>query len=158
MVVSSLGYISKTINQKEWPNLIPLLCNGCNSKEKKFKLSAIKTLNMIWEKFPNDRDVFTPEELILMESSLIKIMTSPSDSEIALESIKAYKTFINYISNKFENKDYLKNTLHLVIRFCKISNINSIEIIKFGIHCITEITKIAYEYMDNFIEELFKFF
>ena len=158
MVVSSLEYISKTISQKEWPNLIPLLCNGCNSKEKKFKLSAVKTLNMIWEKFPNDRDVFTAVELILMESSLIKIMTSPSDSEIVLESIKAYKTFINYISNKFENKDYLKNTLHLVIQFCKINNINSIEIIKCGIHCITEITKIAYEYMDNFIEELFKFF
>lgn len=158
MIVASLGFISKTMNQKEWPNLIPLLCNGCNSKEKKFKLSAIKTLNMIWEKFPSDRDVFTAEELILMEGSLVKIMTSPSDSEIALESIKAYQTFMNYISNKFENTDYLKNTLHLIIQFCKISDINTIEVIKCGIHCITEITKIAYEYMGNFMTELFKFF
>ena len=158
MVVSSLGQISKTINKNEWPDLIPLLCNGCNSSENKFKLSAIKTLNMIWEKFPNDRDIFTSKELILMETSLIQIMTSPENNEIALESIKAYKTFMNYISNKFENLDYLKNSLKLILHFCKISNIITIEAVKFGIHCITKITKIAYDYMESFIEDLFKFF
>ena len=160
MVVSSLGQISKNINQKEWPDLIPLLCNGCNSNENKFKLSAIKTLNMIWEKLPNEKDAFTPEELCLMEVSLIKIMNSPPNSEIALESINAYKTFINYISNKLNNLEYLKNTLKLLLKFCNINNNNiySIDVAKSAIHCITEITKISYEYLDNFIENLFQFF
>ena len=158
MVVSSLGYICKKVNQLEWPNLIPLLCNGCNSNEKKFKLSAIKTLNMIWEKFPDDRNVFTSEELILMETSLIKIIASPPDTEIALESIKGYKTFMNYISNKYNNSNYLKSTLKLILRFCKINNINSIEVVKNAIHCITDITKVAYDYIGEMICDLFKFF
>ena len=158
MLVSSLGQISKTINKNEWPDLIPLLCKGCKSSENKFKLSAIKTLNMIWEKFPNDRDIFTSEELILMEASLIQIMSFPGNSGIALESIKAYKTFMNYISNKFENLDYLGGSLKLILNFCKVSKIITIEVVKFGIHCITEITKIAYKNMDSFIEEIFKFF
>jgi len=158
MVVSSLGQISKKVNQKEWPNLIPLLCNGCNSDEKKFKLSAIKTLNMIWEKFPEDRNIFSSEELILMETSLIKIIAMPPNTEIALESIKAYKTFMNYISNKYNNSDYLKNTLKLIIRFCKVNNINSLEVVKSAIHCITDITKSAYDYIEEMICDLFKFF
>ena len=158
MVVSSLGQISKSINQKEWPDLIPLLCNGCNSTENEFKLSAIKTLNMIWEKMPNGRVSFIPEDLCLMEVSLIKVMNSPPNSEIALESIKAYKTFINYISNKFNNLEYLKNTLKLLLKFFSINNINTIEVAENAIHCITEITKISYEYLDIFIEHLFKVF
>lgn len=158
MVVASLGQISKKINQKEWPNLIPLLCNGCNSNEKKFKCSAIKTLNMILEKFPEDRNVFTSEELILMESSLIKLIALPPDTEIALESIKAYNIFMNYISNKYNNSNYLKSSLKLIVKFCKINNINSIEVVKSAIHCITEMTKIAYEFMDIVIHDLFKFF
>ena len=158
MVVASLGQISKTINQKEWPNLIPLLCNGCNSDENKFKLSAIKTLKMIWEKFPDERNVFTAEELLIMESSIIKILQCPPNKEVALECIKGYKTFINYISNKFENLDYLKNSLKYIGHFCKINDMNTTEIIKCSIHCITEITKNAYDYMDNYIKDIFNLF
>ena len=158
MVVASLGQISKIINQKEWPNLIPLLCNGCNSEEKKFKLSAIKTLNMMWEKFPNERNVFTAEELLLMESSIIKILQSPPNTEIVLECLKGYKTFINYISNKFENSDYLKNTLKYIGHFCKRNDINTAEVVKCAIHCITEITINAYEYLDTFMKDIFKLF
>jgi hypothetical protein len=158
MIVSSLGQISKSINQKEWPELIPILCNGCDSNENIFKLSAIKTLNMLWDKISNGREYFIPEDLCLMEVSLIKVMNSPPNSEIALESIKAYKTFINYISNKFNNLEYLKNSFTLLFKFCTINNINTIEVAKNSIHCITEISKIAYEYLDVFIESLFQFF
>lgn len=158
IVVSSLGLITKLVDQKEWPTLIPLLCNGCDSNEIEFKLSAIRTLNMMWEKIPNGKEVFCGEELCLMESSLIKIMAYPNNTEMALESIKAYKSFMNYISYKFNNADYLKYSLKLIIQFCHKSEINSQEVIKYGIHCITELTKMSYNSIEEFIPGLFQLF
>ena len=158
IIVSSLGQISRSDNQKEWPELIPILCNGCDSKENKFKLSAITTFNMIWEKINNGREVFTSEELCMMESALIKVMASPTNTEIALECIKAYQNFIKYISNKFSNDNYLKNSLKLTLQFCNINEINSIEVGKSAIHCITKITIMAYDFMENYIYIIFQLF
>ena len=73
IIVSSLGQISRNEKQKEWPELIPILCNGCESNESKFRLSAITTFNMIWEKINNGREAFTNEELCMMESALINL-------------------------------------------------------------------------------------
>ena len=158
IVVSSLGKITKTVNQNEWPDLIPLLCDGCDSKNKIYKLSAIKTLKMIWEYFPNGKDAFTMNEVNRMETSLIKMLSSPLDSEIALEALKAYKTFINYISDKFVFSDYLKNTFKLILHFCKKNNNNTIQVATNAIHCVIEIIKSAYIHMDPLVSELFKFF
>ena len=158
IIVSTLGQISRNEKQKEWPELIPILCNGCESNESKFRLSAITTFNMIWEKINNGREAFTNEELCMMESALIKVMASPSNTELALECIKAYQNFINYISNKFNNDNYLKNSLKLILQFCNINEINSIEVGKCAIHCITKITIMAYDYMESFISIIFQLF
>lgn len=158
IIVSSLGQISRNENQKEWPELIPILCNGCESKENKFRLSAITTFNMIWEKIDNGREAFTSEELCMMESSLIKVMASPINTKIALECIKAYQNFISYISNKFNNINYLKYSLKLTFQFCNINEINSIEVGKYAIHCITKITIMAYDFIESFISIIFQLF
>ena len=113
---------------------------------------------MIWEKINNGREVFTSEELCMMESALIKVMASPTNTEIALECIKAYQNFIKYISNKFSNDNYLKNSLKLTLQFCNINEINSIEVGKSAIHCITKITIMAYDFMENYIYIIFQLF
>ena len=113
---------------------------------------------MIWEKINNGREAFTSEELFMMESALIKVMASPGNTEIALECIKAYQNFINYVSNKFSNDNYLKNSIKLTLQFCNINEINSIEVGKCAIHCITKITIIAYDFMENYIYIIFQLF
>ena len=47
ILVSAVKHISN--KNKEWPNLIITLCNACDSDKIEFKISAIKTLGIIWE-------------------------------------------------------------------------------------------------------------
>ena len=63
-LVSSLAVIS--IKDQGWPNLINILCNACNADSIEFKISAIKTLGLIWGELP--KEPFSLEELSLMEN------------------------------------------------------------------------------------------
>ena len=157
MAVGLLGQISLALSPKEWPNLIQILCNKCESKENKFKLSGIKTLNIILENLPEESNFFTDEELLIIETSIIKILETPTNTEISLLCLKAYKAFIKFISNKFENKEFLESNLKLVLNFCKINNINTTLVSKCSILCINEITRIAYKYMDTFMTNILNF-
>ena len=58
-LVNSICIIS--IKDQGWPNLITILCNACNSENIEFKISAVKTLSMIWESLP--KEPFSLEEL-----------------------------------------------------------------------------------------------
>ena len=59
IMVTSIFEVS--IRDQGWPDLITILCNACNNDNIEFKISAINTLGMIWEKLP--KDPFSLDEL-----------------------------------------------------------------------------------------------
>ena len=154
-LVSSLAVIS--IKDQGWPNLINILCNACNTDSIEFKISAIKTLGLIWGELP--KEPFSLDELSLMENAIIKLLSNPINEQLSLECLKAYEYFINYIKNKFNDKDYLQNTLKLFISYCtSINSLNTEIVAKEAILRITEILKEAYDYIEPHFRNISEFF
>ena len=154
-LVSSLSVIS--IKDQGWPDLINILCNACNADNIEFKISAIKTLGLIWEELP--KEPFSLEELSLMENTIIKLLSNPINDQLSLECLKAYEYFINYIKNKFCDKDYLQNTLKLFISYCSsINNLNTEIVAKEAIHRITQILIEAYDFIEPHFRNISEFF
>ena len=153
-VVASLEKIS--LKKNEWPDLIPILCNACDSPENEFKISAIKTLGMIWEFLKIEN--ISNENFNLMETAIVKILSNSNCNELSIEGLKAYKLFLNYIKNKFNDNNYLEPTLKMLTNLSNINNKNlNDDVITIAIHRITEVVKIAYDYMKSHFKYLVEF-
>ena len=134
-LVNSICVIS--IKDQGWPDLIKILCGACNSENIEFQISAIRTLGLIWESLP--KEPFSMEELLLMENTIIQLLTMPKDSQLSSDSLIAYQYFIEYIKNKFIDKDYLQSTLKMLISYCSLNNINTEKVARYAIHRITQV-------------------
>ena len=153
ILVSAVKHISN--KNKEWPNLIITLCNACDSDKIEFKISAIKTLGIIWEN--STKNDFTDNELISMENTLIKILLSSNNKILIAECLKSYQYFIKYIFDKFNELEYLKSTLKMFTSFCNIKDYNE-KISIIAIHRITDVILISYEHMETLIKNIIEFF
>ena len=153
-LVNSICIIS--IKDQGWPNLINILCGACRDNNIEFKISAVKTLSMIWESLP--KEPFSLEELSLMENTIIYLLSNPQSPVLSKQSLKAYQNFINYIKNKFADKDYLQSSLKLLINFCSINNINTEKVGKSAIHAISKLIITAYDYIEPHFQNISEFF
>ena len=155
IIVTSIFEVS--IRDQGWPDLIAILCNACNDNNIDFKISAINTLGMIWEKLP--KEPFSFEELILMEKTIIFLLNQPLNEQLTLKCLKAYQYFIFYIKDKFADVSYIENSLKMLINYCNsVNNINTIEISKYAIHRITQIVLLAYDHMEQHFKNISEFF
>jgi hypothetical protein len=153
-LVNSICLIS--IKDQGWPNLIKILCGASKSDKIEFKISAVKTLGMIWESLP--REAFSLEELSLMENIIIQLLSTPQNEELSIVCLKGYKYFTNYIKNKFADTDYLQSSLKMLISFCNLNNINTEEVGKVSIHAITKLILTAYDYIEPHFKNISEFF
>ena len=153
-LVNSICIIS--IKDQGWPNLINILCGACRDNNIEFKISAVKTLSMIWESLP--KEPFSLEELSLMENTIIYLLSNLQSPVLSKQSLKAYQNFINYIKNKFADKDYLQSSLKLLINFCSINNINTEKVGKSAIHAISKLIITAYDYIEPHFQNISEFF
>ena len=153
-LVSEIYQIS--IKKKEWPNLIETLCTACESDKIEFKLASIKTIGFILEKL--NKNNFAENELIMMENTIIKtLLSSNKNKSLILECLTSYQYFMNYISHKFNDNEYLKSTLQMLTSFCNIKEYSE-EICKIAIHRISDVILLAYDYMENLISNIIEFF
>ena len=153
-LVNSICVIS--IKDQGWPDLIKILCGACNSENIEFQISAIRTLGLIWESLP--KEPFSMEELLLMENTIIQLLTMPKDSQLSSDSLIAYQYFIEYIKNKFIDKDYLQSTLKMLISYCSLNNINTEKVARYAIHRITQVIITAYDYVEPHFNNISEFF
>ncbi len=153
-LVNSICVIS--IKDQGWPDLIKILCGACNSDNIEFKISAVKTLGMIWESLP--KEPFSIEELLLMENTIIQLLSMPKDTQLSIVCLKAYLLFIEYIKQKFINKDYLQSTLKMLISFCSLNNLNTEMVARYAIHDITQVIISAYDYVEPHFRNISEFF
>ena len=155
IMVTSIFEVS--IRDQGWPDLITILCNACNNDNIEFKISAINTLGMIWEKLP--KEPFSLDELALMENTIINLLRNPQNEILALKCLKAYEFFIPYIKEKFSDVKYLEESLKMIITYCNsINNINTPEVVKFAIHRITQIILTAYDHVQTHFRHISEFF
>ena len=155
IAVTSIFEIS--VRDQGWPDLINILCNACNNDNIEFKISAINTLGMIWEKLP--KEPFSLQELSLMETTIINLLGKPFNAELAKKCLQAYQYFIIYVKDKFAEPSYLEMSLKLLISYCNgINDINTSEVAKLAIHRITQIILLAYDYVQNNFRNISEFF
>jgi hypothetical protein len=153
-LVNSICIIS--IKDQGWPDLIKILCGACSSDSIEFKISAVKTLGMIWESLP--KEPFSIQELSLMENTIIQLLSMPKDPQLSIVCLKAYLQFIEYIKNKFIDKDYLQSTLKMLISYCSLNNINTEKVARYAIHDITKVIITAYDYVEPHFKNISEFF
>ena len=155
ILVTSIFSIS--VRDQGWANLISILCNACNTDNIEFKISAVKTLGMIWEKLP--KEPFSLAEMSLMENTILSLLSKPENPTLSEICLDAYQYFIVYIKDKFTNLKYIEESLKLIIAYCnKIDNINTPEVAKMAIHRITDIILLAYDYVDIHFKNISEFF
>ena len=155
ILVTSIFSIS--VRDQGWADLIKILCNACNTNGIEFKISAVKTLGMIWEKLP--KEPFSSEELILMENTILTLLSKPENSNLTEICLDAYQYFIIYIKNKFADITYIENSLKLIISYCNcLNNINTPKVAKLAIHRITQIILLAYDYAESNFKNISEFF
>ena len=150
-LVNSISIIS--IKDQGWPNLVKILCGACKSDNIEFKISAARTLGLIWESLP--KEGFSLEELALMENTIIELLNNPQNEKLSIECLKAYKFFMNYIKNKFIDKNYLESALKMLISYC---NLNNEEIGKLAIHDISNLFVLAYDYFQPHFKNISEYF
>ena len=156
-LVSSVFSVS--VRDQGWPNLISKLCEACNSDKVdiEFKISAVKTLGMIWEKLP--KEPFSLNELSLMENTILVLLSKPENPILLEICLDAYQYFIFYVKDKFTNLKYIEEVLKLIINYCgNINNLNTPEVAKKAIHRITDIILLAYDYVDIHFKNISEFF
>ena len=155
ILVTSVFSIS--VRDQGWPNLISTLCNACNIDNIEFKISAVKTLGMIWEKLP--KEPFSLDELSLMENTILTLLSKPENSILSEICLDAYQYFIFYVKDKFTNLKYIEEVLKLIINYCSnINNLYTPEVAKMAIHRITDIILLAYDYVDIHFKNISEFF
>lgn len=155
ILVSSVFSVS--VRDQGWPNLISTLCNACNTDNIEFKISAVKTLGMIWEKLP--KEPFSLDELSLMENTILALLSKPENPILSEICLDAYQYFIFYVKDKFTNLQYIEQVLKLIINYCgNINNLNTPEVAKMAIHRITDIILLAYDYVDIHFKNISEFF
>ena len=155
ILVTSIYSIS--VRDQGWNDLIRVLCTACGDENIDFKISAIKTLGMIWEKLP--KEPFSLNEMQMMENTIINLLGKPYNEELAIICLEAYQYFMMYIKEKFTDVNYLENTLKLLINYCNAkNNINTTVVIKSSIHRITEIILLAYDYVEKHFRNISEFF
>ena len=152
-LVSSIEKVC--IKNNEWPNLITILCQACDSNEIEFKLSSIKTLGFIWESI--NKENFSKDELILMENTIIKVLLSSNSLDLSYESLGAYQYFIKYIYDNYQNAEYLQSSLQMLANYCNLQKYNE-KIAKRAIHRIADVVITAYDYMESNIKNILEFF
>ena len=158
-LVKNVGVIS--IKDQGWENLIDTLCKATESQEIKFKLSAIKTLGLVWDSLT--RDCFSMQEIQSMENTIIRLLLNPTNNnELSLECLKSYQNFISYIK-KYDDAEYLQNSLKMLIPYCCTNSNNNInfdeQVAIEAIHTISDVIFKAYDYIQphfrNFAQFLF---
>lgn len=155
ILVTSIYSIS--VRDQGWNDLIRVLCTACGDENIDFKISAIKTLGMIWEKLP--KEPFSLNEMQMMENTIINLLGKPYNEELAIICLEAYQYFMMYIKEKFTDVNYLENSLKLLINYCNAkNNINTTVVIKSSIHRITEIILLAYDYVEKHFRNISEFF
>ena len=148
---------SISVRDQGWPNLISTLCNACTSNNIEFKISAVKTLGMIWEKLP--KEPFSLDELSLMENTILTLLSKPENPILSEICLDAYQYFIFYVKDKFTNLKYIEEVLKLIIKYCgSIDNLITPEVAKMAIHRITDIILLAYDYVDIHFKNISEFF
>ena len=153
-LVSEIYMIS--IKENEWENLITTLCNACKSDKIEFKLASIKTIGFILEKL--NKNNFNENDLVMIENTIIKILLSAyKDESLIYECLISYQYFTNYTYNKFNNNEYLKNNLLMLMSYCNINKYNE-KICKASIHCISDVILLAYDHMEKLINYTIGFF
>ena len=152
-LVSEIYMIS--IKKNEWDNLIRILCNACGSGGIEFKLASIKTIGFILEKL--NKTNFSENDLVMIEDTLIKTLLSAyKEKSLIYECLTSYQHFINYTFNKFNDNEYLKNTLQMLMSFCNKNEYNE-KIQKISIHCISDVILLAYDNMEKLINYIIEF-
>jgi hypothetical protein len=153
-LVNSICVIS--IKDRGWPDLINILCKACTSDTIEFKISAVKTLGMIWDSLP--REAFSLEEQSMMENAIIQLLSMPQNPQLSLECLIGYQAFMDYIKNKFADKNYLESSLKMLISYCTINNINTEKVAEEAIHTISKLIIIAYNYIEPHFKNISEFF
>ena len=155
IIVTSI--FEASVRDQGWPDLIKILCNASYNDNIEFKLSAINTLGMIWEKLP--KEPFSFEELTLMEKVIIDLLNKPQTEELTVKCLNAYQYFILYIKEKFVDPKYTENTLKMLITYCNsINDLYTSEISKLAIHRITEIILLAYDFVEEHFRNISEYF
>ena len=155
ILVTSIYSIS--VRDQGWNDLIRILCSACDNDNIDFKISAIKTLGMIWEKL--SKEPFSLNEMQMMENTIINLLGKPYNEELAIICLEAYQYFMLYIKEKFTDVNYLENSLKLLINYCNAkNNINTTDVIKSSIHCISQMILLAYDYVEKHFRNISEFF
>jgi hypothetical protein len=93
-----------------------------------------------------------------MENTIIQLLSMPKDPQLSIVCLKAYLQFIEYIKNKFIDKDYLQSTLKMLISYCSLNNINTEKVARYAIHDITKVIITAYDYVEPHFKNISEFF
>jgi hypothetical protein len=101
-VLNNLGICKLDVPNKEWPEIIKILCDTCLHENRNFKLSSIITLNYISQEVqPKD---LSEEEICCVLQSLYLLLDRESDEEILENSIKAMLDYIPYLRTNFQKR------------------------------------------------------
>jgi hypothetical protein len=101
-VFKYLGICKLDIPNREWPEIVGILCGTCLHENRNFKLSSIITLNYISQEIqPKD---LTEEEICNVLQSLYLLLNQDGDDEILENSIKAILDYIPYLRTNFQKR------------------------------------------------------
>ena len=143
--------------KKQWSNIFDILCNTSQNQNLNIQLSSLTTLEYIYEEISvKDIDLNTKAKLLNTYYFLLdKNNEYNANIELTLATLKSLDKFLPFISSFIYNKEQCIKFFELIKK--KVMDPSSEKIRQEAIKIFIDLSRLYYDSLDFFIEEIFYF-
>ena len=143
--------------KKQWSNIFDILCNTSQNQNLNIQLSSLTTLEYIYEEISvKDIDLNTKAKLLNNYYFLLdKNNEYNANIELTLATLKSLDKFLPFISSFIYNKEQCIKFFELIKK--KVMDPSSEKIRQEAIKIFIDISRLYYDSLDFFIEDIFYF-
>ncbi|CAG9460647.1 unnamed protein product [Pedinophyceae sp. YPF-701] len=142
------------LSQRQWPELIPMLLEGCNANDLQTRIAALHTVGFLFEELDqleDTGDVPSPEEV----DKLLQAMcgsTSSDNPEVASAAIAALQNSAPFAKANFERQNERDFIMSVVCNGCTSPHE---EVRRNSFECLSTIADFYYKWMPSYIQAMY---
>ena len=140
--------------KKQWSNIFDILCNTSQNQNLNIQLSSLTTLEYIYEEI-SVKDIDLNTKAKLLNTYYFLLDKYNANIELTLATLKSLDKFLPFISSFIYNKEQCIKFFELIKK--KVMDPSSEKIRQEAIKIFIDISRLYYDSLDFFMEEIFYF-
>ena len=152
--IAVAGICKIELPNKQWNNIFDILCNTSQNENLYIQLSSLTTLEYIYEEI-DIKDITLDNKAKLLNTYYSLLDNDNNNEELIIAALKSVNKFLLFISDFIIEKSSAKKFLDLIKK--NVMNPKSEIIRQEAIKIFIEFSRIYYDYLDFYIDDIFDF-